>query len=120
MNKIAEQVKPKIANVINMFPTECSVFRKELNEYNEPLDKVLLCHIKGFFHQGNNMISGIVKDSGEVKRGKQEYLMVVIDEETEQIKEGDLLTVKGIDYKISDLGNQNNMDIYYDMLLKRC
>jgi hypothetical protein len=119
---IANKIKPKIQKVINKFPTYVDVYRDTKNEFNEPTgEKELICeNLKGFYHEGNNMISAITTDKGEVKRNKQKLLMVIYDEETIRLKENDYFELDGVKYSIADLGNQNRLNIYFDMLLKEC
>lgn len=117
---LANKIKPKITKVINKFPTEVTILRNSLNDFGEPVQALKVCDIKGFWHDSNNMISAITKDSGEVKRGKQNYLMFVYDELSTLIREGDFFILDDIKYEIIDLGNCNNMNIYFDMLLRKC
>ncbi|CEP46403.1 Uncharacterised protein [[Clostridium] sordellii] len=117
---IKNKIKPKIQKVINKFPTEVTILRNAKNEYKEPTKPIVICNIKGFWHDGNTMISQITTNGGKIKRDRQYFLMVLYDEVSLLIKEGDFLEHKGIKYEIVDKGNCNNMDIYFDMLLKEC
>lgn len=117
---IANKVKPKILKVIEKFPTKVTILRDNVNEFGEPSTPYIVCEIKGFWHDGNNMISQIATDGGQIKREKRYYLMVVYDQVSTMIKEGDYFVLNDKKYSIVDLGNCNNMNIYLDMLLKRC
>lgn len=117
---IENKIKPKIQKAINKMPTKVTVLRDTTNEFKEPSVAHVVCEVTGLWHDGSNMISQIVTDSGEVKRQKQNFLMVVYDQVSCLIKEGDHFTLKGAKYEIIDKGNTNNMDIYFDMLVKRC
>lgn len=118
---IANKIKPKIQKVINKFPTYVDIYRDIKNEFGEPGGKDLICeNLKGFYHEGNNQISAITADKGEVKRSKQKLLMVIYDEKTIKLKENDYFELDNIKYKIKDLGNQNRLNIYFDMLLEEC
>ena len=46
--------------------------------------------------------------------------MVVYDEDTIKIKENDYFLLDNVKYIIKDLGNQNRLNIYFDMLVERC
>lgn len=117
---IANKVKPKIKKAINKMPTKVTVLRHTLNEFGEPSVAHVVCEITGLWHDGSNMISQIVANSGEVKRQKQSFLMVIYDQVSCLIEEGDYFTLKGDKYEIVDKGNTNNMDIYFDMLVRKC
>ena len=70
---IANKIKPKIEKVINKFPTEVIIYRDIHNEFGEPSTNNEICTIKGFWHDGNTMISQLVGDSGNIKRDKQNF-----------------------------------------------
>lgn len=118
MSTIANKIKPKVKKVIDKFPTYVDIYRDIKNEFGEPGGKDLICSVKGFYHEGNTQISAITTDKGEVKRDKQKFLMVLYDEATINIKENDYFILDNIRYKIKDLGNQNKLNIYFDMLIE--
>ena len=117
---IANKIKPKIQKVIDKFPTYIDIYRDVKNEFGEPVGKDLICSVKGFYHEGNTQISAITTDKGQVKRSKQIFLMVVYDDTTIKIKENDYFSLDDVRYIIRDLGNQNRLNIYFDMLVERC
>ncbi|TAN64777.1 hypothetical protein WS9_013365 [Paraclostridium sordellii 8483] len=117
---IEKKIKPKIQKVINKFPTEVTILRNAKNEYEEPTKPITICNIKGFWHDGSTMISQITTNGGKIKRDRQYFLMVLYDQVSLLIKEGDFFEHKGVKYEIVDKGNCNNMDIYFDMLLEEC
>ena len=117
---ITNKIKPKIQKVINKFPTKVTVLRDRINNFGEPDTPYVVCEIKGFWHDGNTMISQITTDGGKVKRDKQYFLMVVYDQISSMIKERDYFILEDKKYSIVDLGNCNNMNIYLDLLLKEC
>ena len=116
---ITNKIKPKIQKVIDKFPTYVDIYRDVKNEFGQPIGKDLVCSVKGFYNEGNTQISAITTDKGQVKRSKQMFLMVVYDEDTIQIKENDYFLLDNIKYIIKDLGNQNRLNIYFDMLVER-
>lgn len=118
MSNIANKIKPKVKKVIDKFPTCVDIYRDVKNEFGEPGGKDLICSVKGFYHEGNTQISAITTDKGEVKRSKQKFLMVIYDEVTIKIQENDYFMLDDIKYRIKDLGNQNRLNIYFDMLLE--
>ena len=115
---IANKIKPKIQKVIDKFPTYVDIYRDAKNEFEEPNGKDLVCSVKGFYHEGNTQISAITTDKGQVKRNKQMFFMVVYDEDTIKIKENDYFLLDNVKYVIRDKGNQNRLNIYFDMLLE--
>lgn len=115
---ISNKIKPKIEKVINKFPTDVSIYRDSKNEFGEPAGKDLVCDITGFYHEGNAQITAITTDKGEVKRSSQKFLMVVYNDTSIKIKENDYFVLDGIKYIIKDKGNQNRLNIYFDMLLE--
>ena len=117
---IANKIKPKVKKVIDKFPTYVDIYRDVKNEFGEPGGKDLVCSVKGFYHEGNTQISAITTDKGQVKRSKQMFLMVIYDEDTVKIKENDYFLLDNVKYIIKDLGNQNRLNIYFDMLVEKC
>lgn len=117
---IANKVRPKIEKVIRRFPTEVEIYRNIKNEYNENDGEELICNVTGFYHTSESRAKDHILDKGFVKDNGFEYLMLVCNEVTEQIRVNDFLFIRGIKYKVLDLGNQNNLDIYYDLVLERC
>lgn len=115
---IANKIKPKIQKVINKFPTVVSVYRDSKNEFGEPNGKDLVCEVTGFYHEGNTQINFSIADKGEVKRSKQKFLMVVYDDVSCGIKEGDYFFIDDKKYIVRDKGNQNLLNIYFDFLLE--
>lgn len=115
---IANKVKPKIQKAINKFPTYLNFKRSSLNEFGEEGEEASICITTGLYYQGNNVISSVLMDKGQVVRSKQEFLIVLHDAETSKIKRGDMVTIKEKIYKVTDIINQNNLDIYYSILLE--
>lgn len=120
MSTIANKIKPKVKKVIDKFPTYVDIYRDVKNEFGEPEGRDLICRVKGFYHEGTSQVSAITTDKGAVKRDKQKFLMVLYDETTINIRENDYFTLDNIKYKIKDLGNQNKLNIYFDMLIEGC
>ncbi|MDU2198932.1 MAG: hypothetical protein E7E21_11040 [Peptostreptococcaceae bacterium] len=116
---IANKIKPKVKKVIDKFPTYVDIYRNSKNEFGEPGGKELIYeNLKGFYHEGNTQINFSIADKGEVKRSNQKFLMVIYDEETVKIQENDYFMLDNKKYIIKDLGNQNRLNIYFDMLLE--
>lgn len=118
MSTIANKIKPKVKKVIDKFPTIVDIYRESKNEFGEPGGEELICNVKGFYHEGTSQISAITADKGEVKRAKQEYLMILYDDITINIKDNDYFTLDNKRYKIRDKGNKNRLNIYFDMQIE--
>lgn len=114
---IANKIKPKILKVINKFPTKTTVYRDIENEFGESGQRVKICDITGFYHEGSQ-VSVSIADKGVIKRDKTRQLMIVVDNETLKIKENDYLFIDDKKYKIIDKNNQSRLDIYFDMFLE--
>ncbi|GIM32711.1 hypothetical protein [Paraclostridium bifermentans] len=117
---IENKIKPKIQKAINKMPTKVTVLRNTTNEFGEPSVAHVVCEITGLWHDGSNMISQIVTNSGEVKRQKQNFLMVIYDQVSCLIEERDYFELDGEKFEIVDKGNKNKMNIYFDMLVRKC
>lgn len=118
MSMIAQKVKPKIIKAINKMPTKAIVKRVGVNEFGEPSDEEnIVCKVIGLYHEGSSSISQITKDKGVIIKDKEQYLMVVCDEDTVKIKQGDFMYLDDNKFIIQDLGNQNRMNIYFDLKL---
>lgn len=117
---IANKIKPKIVKVIDKFPTYVDIYRDMKNDFGEPNGKDLVCSIKGFFHESTSTISVSLSDKGEVRKNKQAFLMIAYDDTSINIKENDYFMLDNVKYVIKDLGNQNRLNIYFDMLVERC
>lgn len=117
---IANKIKSKIQKVINKFPTSVSIYRDGKNEFGEPSEKEYICDVTGFYHEGTSSVSVSLVDKGEVKSNKQKFLMVIYDDISIKIEENDYFMLDNVKYVIKDLGNQNRLNIYFDMLVERC
>lgn len=117
---IDNKIKPKILKVINKFPTSVTILRDSTNEFGEPDLAHEICKVTGFWHDGSSVISQITNDAGTIKREKQSYLMLTYNENSCLIKEGDYFKLDNEKFEIVDKGNKNKMNIYFDMLVKRC
>jgi uncharacterized protein YneR len=115
---IANKIKPKIEKAINKLPTRTIVKRNTINEFGEPAGETIICEVVGLFHEGNSSVTQITKDSGVVKKEKQQFLMVIYNDMTINIKENDLVYMENDKFTIQDLGNQNRMNVYFDLKLR--
>lgn len=119
---IARKVQPKIQKVIKKFPTKALISRARLNELDEPEGEETICCLTGFYHEEPVKITVMTADKGQWIKNrapKKPCLMVVLDETAQLVRVGDYCTTKAGRFIIRDLGNANEMDIYYDLQLER-
>lgn len=119
---LANKLKPKIQKVVNRFPTEVSVYREQLDKYKEYVEEVKICDLRGFYHENDSRLNlNITLNEAGVSNPdtSRQYLMVLIDADSKQVKEGDILHLDGEKYIIGPIVNFNRLDIYYDLPLRK-
>lgn len=119
---LANKLKPKIQKVINRFPTEVQVYREKLDKYKENLEEVKVCDLKGFYHEDNSKINlniTLTEPGPGRPDSPGQYIMVLIDEDSKQVKEGDILYIGEEKYIIGPIVNFNKLNIYFDLPLIR-
>lgn len=116
-----EKIKKKIEKVIKKFPTKITILRSDLNKYKEFESDIYVTELTGFYHESTSTGSGVnrtVTDEGNIKKTKVPYLMVVYDEKSTLVREGDYFYFNDKKYTIVDLGNLNMLNIYFDFALE--
>ena len=116
---IANKVTPKIAKTIKKFGVDVEVFRNTLNEFNEPIGKVKVIEFKGLFSESQHSINSRNIDSGQVKKDKTYKLIALINKDTTQLKENDILLIKEVEFKLININNANMLDTYFDLTLEK-
>ena len=116
---IANKVTPKIAKTIKKFGVSVEVFRNELNEFNEPIDKIKVVEFKGLFSESQHGINSRNIDSGQVKKDKSYKLIALIDNNTRLLKENDIFLIKGVKFNLVNINNANMLDTYFDLTLEK-
>ena len=116
---IANKVAPKIAKTIKKFGVNVEVFRKNLNEFNEPIGKVKALEFKGLFSESQHSINSRNVDSGQVKKEKTYKLITLIDGNTNGLREGDILLINGVEFNLFNINNANMLDTYFDLTLEK-
>lgn len=94
-----------------------TIYRDEKNEFNEPTEPQEVCAIQGYYHKSETNINLNVTEGGTVTTNHTEKLLVIYDENSLSIKEGDYFTFNDVKYEIIDKGNIFN--IIFDMTLER-
>ena len=116
---IANKVTPKIAKTIKKFGVDVEVFRNTLNEFNEPTDKIKVIEFRGLFSESQHSISSRNIDAGQVKKDKTYKLIALINKDTTQLKESDILLIKEVEFKLINVNNANMLDTYFDLTLEK-
>jgi hypothetical protein len=113
----SQKIRTQIRKAISKMPTNGVVYREEENEFHEKRDKTKVCDVVGLKHSKRLAIAVSIEDAGQMNLPKQDYFMTEYSEQSQKIKEGDQIEIKGVSYEVQDLGN--TLDLYFDMAIKR-
>ena len=119
---LARKTRTRLRRFIRKFPTAISIYRDVLDKRHQPTgERILVCKLTGFFHENKTILDdrNHYSDKGQARPKKNQYVMVSAEGDALFVQEGDYLTIRGIQYKITDTGNENNFDIYLDFGLER-
>lgn len=116
---IANKVVPKISKAVNKFGIDVEAFRKSINEFNEPLEEVKISKFKGLFIENNISIKADTSDAGLIKKDKTSKLIALINKDTKALKDNDILYSNGSKFKIIDINNTSQLNIYYELTLEK-
>ena len=110
-----ESIKLKVAQAIELMPSDGVVYREILNKIGEKAGYRKVIELRGILYsnESNSKINITLNDKGELlNKPYKNYLLVY----TDQVKQTDLIYVEDKFYKITDLGE--NMKIYNQMRLE--
>ena len=110
-----ESIKLKVAQAIELMPSNGVVYREILNKIGEKEGYIKVTDLRGvlYSNESNSKINITLNDKGELlNKPYKNYLLVY----TDQVKQTDLIYVEDKFYKITDLGE--NMKIYNQMRLE--
>ena len=110
-----ESIKLKVAQAIELMPSNGVVYREILNKIGEKAGYRKVIELRGvlYSNESNSKINITLNDKGELlNKLYKNYLLVY----TDQVKQTDLIYVEDKFYKITDLGE--NMKIYNQMKLE--
>lgn len=118
---LSSRVAPKIAKVIRRFPTTVKVVTIKLNKYKEPEALIVkIPELTGFYHENTFKMRIALEDKGvEYLKDNAMYLMVLIDDETKSIEQGDLFLLDDEYFEVVDKHNPNRLNIYYDVEIRK-
>ena len=110
-----ESIKLKVAQAIELMPSNGVVYREILNKIGEKAGYRKVIELRGvlYSNESNSKINITLNDKGELlNKPYKNYLLVY----TDQVKQTDLIYVEYKFCKITDLGE--NMKIYNQMRLE--
>ena len=110
-----ESIKLKVAQAIELMPSDGVVYREIPNKIGEKAGYRKVIELRGvlYSNESNSKINITLNDKGELlNKPYKNYLLVY----TDQVKQTDLIYVEDKFYKITDLGE--NMKIYNQMRLE--
>ena len=110
-----ESIKLKVAQAIELMPSDGVVYREILNKIGEKAGYKKVIELRGvlYSNESNSKINIALDDKGELlNKPYKNYLLVY----TDKVKQTDLIYVEDKFYKITDLGE--NMKIYNQMRLE--
>ena len=110
-----ESIKLKVAQTIELMPSDGVVYREIPNKIGEKAGYRKVIELRGvlYSNESNSKINITLNDKGELlNKPYKNYLLVY----TDQVKQTDLIYVEDKFYKITDLGE--NMKIYNQMKLE--
>lgn len=113
--------REKIKRNILMHGCEFTFTRIVADEFEEDTQKETdVVSLNGLFHQSRGYISqSSGSDDGRIIRSKpQPMILVLLDEYSELILSGDIVTYKNTKYRVTGKNNLNNLDIAYDISLE--
>lgn len=122
MEILARKSRARLLRFIMKFPTTVSIYREKFDDRQETTGvKDLICTLTGFYHENKTILDdrNHYSDKGQARPKKNQYFMVPVEGDALLVREGDFLSIRGLQYKISDLGNENYFDIYFDFSLER-
>lgn len=93
------------------------IFRMNKNAFEECMEDLYVCTVKGYNYKKNNKIDIKYRESGAVNNNYNDMILVICDCESEKIKKDDYFYLDSIKYTVVDKGNTEN--IIYNMFLNR-
>lgn len=122
MEIFVRKSRGRLKRFIRKFPTVVTIYRDKLDERRQPTgEREEVCTVTGFYHENKTILDdrNHYDDKGQSRPKKNQYIMVAAEGDALLVQEGDILSIRGVQYKITDLGNENYFDIYFDFALER-
>ena len=112
-----ESIKKQISQAIKQLPSIATIYRENINKYNERVDFNKIAELEGLFYGTEKYIKKEIHTEEDVHYFTviNKNFLTVYDELSMRVKQGDILKVEDRFFKINDVGE--NMQIYCLMFL---
>ena len=112
-----ESIKKQISQAIKQLPSIATIYRENINKYNERVGFNKIAELEGLFYGTEKYIKKEIRteEDGQFFTVINKNFLTVYDELSMRVKQGDILKVEDRFYKINDVGE--NMQIYCLMFL---
>lgn len=108
----------KIKREIQRHGLKYRVVRQVLDEYNEDTgERIDISEIKGIFHIVKGYSTRKVSDGGIVETKGSPKLLVLF-EDSKELRTGDIVSINGSDYAIREINNVDEMNLFCDLSLE--
>ena len=112
-----ESIKKQISQAIKQLPSIATIYRENINKYNERVGFNKIAELEGLFYGTEKYIKKEIQteEDGQFFTVINKNFLTVYDELSMRVKQGDILKVEDRFFKINDVGE--NMQIYCLMFL---
>ena len=112
-----ESIKKQISQAIKQLPSIATIYRENINKYNERVGFNKIAELEGLFYGTEKYIKKEIhtEEDGQYFTVTNKNFLTVYDELSMRVKQGDILKVEDRFFKINDVGE--NMQIYCLMFL---
>lgn len=112
----------QLRNIRKAFKTasiKAQFYIKEVNEFGEEDGERFFIETDGIFYEETAKVNLNISNNGTATTDTYQTFMILKGYETELIDEQLICLIKGKRYKIIEIKNAGEMDIYYTLRLKR-
>ena len=112
-----ESIRAKVSQAIKQMPSIGTIYRENINKYNERVGFNKIAEIEGVFYSVESSVKDEISTSeeGQLFPLRNKNFLTVYDEFSSKAKQGDIIKVENEFFKINDIGE--NMQIYCLMKL---
>ena len=112
MNKLQ---KKNLTKHFNKYAKKHKLYSRELNEFKELSDEILIGEITGIYYSKNSSISRNTDKSGITKTKKKHFIQTL---DIEKVKEGMYIYIEDKKYIIIDIEDEANLSLSYILTLE--